>query len=114
VVDDRTIQVASAFADLETDARRQAGFSRGRAGRATLARSIGRALPAGRPGAARPALRLTSLAARYPSPALPAFAHRCPLRHRRSATSGRCSPTAPASALAAQAAASCRLRAGQA
>ena len=26
VVDDRTIQVASGFADLETDARRQAGF----------------------------------------------------------------------------------------
>jgi hypothetical protein len=26
VVDDRTIQVARGFADLETDARRQAGF----------------------------------------------------------------------------------------
>jgi hypothetical protein len=26
VVDDRTIQVASGFADLETDTRRQAGF----------------------------------------------------------------------------------------
>ncbi len=72
-----------------------------RASRRPLARAGTRSDTPSRP-AARPAPRSAPLAACHPRTALPAFAQRLPLRHRRrSATSGRCSQTALATALAA-------------